>query len=113
MSGKKVRALASIALCATLAACSGGFATVAPRPPATYQSLGHAEGKACGTMLLLATAYNAIPVMLNDRVDRAYARAIASVPGATALTKVTLKEEWYWWVIGTLRCTTISGEAVQ
>ncbi len=50
---------------------------------------------------------------LNSRVERAYADAVASVPGATALVNVTMQENWYWWFLGTTRCVTVSGEAIK
>lgn len=64
-------------------------------------------------MLLLSTSYNFIPAMLNERVERAHAEALAKAPGATALMNVTYEEYWFWWVIGTTRCVTISGEAIR
>jgi hypothetical protein len=102
--------LASVLL---LTGCASGFTNVSPRPPEQYEKLGKVEGTGCGTMLLLSTAYNFIPVMLNERVESAYAEALAKAPGATALVNVTYQESWYWWVIGTTRCVTISGEAIR
>lgn len=96
-----------------LSGCASGFATVSPQPPEKYEKLGRATGSACGSLMVLATAYNFIPVMLNSRVERAYAEAVASVPGATGLVGVTISEDWYWWVLGTARCVTISGEAIR
>jgi hypothetical protein len=49
----------------------------------------------------------------NSRTERAYNKALAKVPGATALTDVTLQENWFWYGFGTLRIVTISGEAVK
>lgn len=51
--------------------------------------------------------------MLNSRVERAYAGAVQSVPGATGLVNVTMKENWFWWVLGSTRCVTITGEAIR
>ena len=50
---------------------------------------------------------------INSRVERAYGEALASVPGATALTDITMKEDWNWWLFGTGRCVTIDGEAIK
>ena len=86
---------------------------VAPKPPQTYQQLGHASGSACGSLLLGPTLYNVIPVVLNDRAERAYRNAVSSVPTATALIDVTLQENWYWWILGSSRCVTIEGEAIK
>jgi hypothetical protein len=106
-------AIAAAGLCLFLSACSGGFTTVAAEPPGHYTSLGPTSGTACGTLMVLATAYNFIPIKLNDRVARARATALANVPGATGLIDVSVKEDWYWWVLGTARCTTVSGEAIK
>jgi hypothetical protein len=102
-----------IGLSILLSGCASEFTKVSPRPPEKYERLGHATGSACGSLLALATAYYFIPVMLNSRVERAYADAVASVPGATGLVDVTMKEDWTWWLVGTARCVTISGEAIR
>ena len=52
-------------------------------------------------------------MFLNSRIDRAYDNALESVPGATALIDVTFEESWFWWVIGTGRTVTVSGEAIK
>lgn len=96
-----------------LGACASGFTKVSPTPPANYQSLGPTTGQACGSQGILATAYYVIPMGLNSRVENAYIDALNKVPGAKSLTNVTMKEDWYWWLIGTARCVTISGEAVK
>jgi len=101
-----------ITLMAT-AGCASAYKTVLPTPPDNYQKLGAAKGDACGSMLILATAYNFIPISLNQRVENAYQNALASVPGATALMNVTMQENWYWWVIGSTKCVTITGEAIR
>jgi hypothetical protein len=98
---------------AMLAACESSPVKVVSRPATGSDKLGKAQGSACGSLGLLATAYYAIPLGLNSRVERAYERALASVPGATSLTDVTMQENWYWWVLGTVRCVTISGEAMK
>jgi len=93
--------------------CASGRTNIAPLPPDNFERLGPATGKACGSLGVLSTAYYFIPLGLNSRVERAEARALESVPGATGLVDVTLKEDWYWWLIGTARCVTISGEAIR
>lgn len=98
---------------AALSVCASGFTTVAPTPPQQFARLGHAEGSACGSLGIVSTSYYAIPMGLNSRVERAYNNAVASVPGATALVDVTVKEDWFWWVIGTARCVTVTGEAIK
>lgn len=107
---KTMLILASIA---ALSGCASGFTTVAPTPPQQFTRLGHAEGSACGSLGIVSTAYYAIPMGLNGRVERAYNNALESVPGATALVDVTVKEDWMWWLIGTARCVKVSGEAIK
>jgi hypothetical protein len=108
-----LRAILAVAAGATLAGCASTFTAVAPAPPDRYSVLGKATGSACGSLGILSTDANFIPMGLNSRVERAYQRALASVPGATGLVNVTLHEDWMWWVIGTARCVTVSGEAVK
>ena len=101
------------AYCAMIAGCASGFTTIAPRPPKHYETLGHASGDATGSLGIISTAYYFIPMGLNDRVQRAYDNALRSVPGATSLINVTYEESWYWWLIGTARTVTVSGEAIK
>jgi hypothetical protein len=82
-------------------------------PPANYEKLGHATGDATGSIGLGPTSLNFIPLGLNSRVQNAYDNALKSVPGATALIDVTYQESWFWWVLGTARKVTISGEAIK
>lgn len=104
---------AAPALLVLLGACSSAPINVSPLPPAKYQVLGKAEGTGCGSLGVLATAYYAIPMGLNGRVASAYQEAVASVPGATALINVSISENWFWWVLGTARCTTVHGDAIK
>ncbi|MCD4764415.1 MAG: hypothetical protein K8R28_10395 [Desulfobacterales bacterium] len=100
---------------ASIIGCASGFTTIAPMPPKKYEKLGQVTGKACGSLVSPGggTAYYFIPIMLNSRVDRAYEKALQSAPGATALIDVTIEEDWFWWVLGTARTVTISGEAIK
>lgn len=107
------RAAFAMVVCAALGGCASGLTTVAPEPPQSYERLGSAKGSGCGSLGLLATLYYFVPMGLNSRVERAYAKALASVPGATGLVDVVVQENWYWWVIGTVRCVTVTGEAVK
>jgi len=93
--------------------CASGLTTISPQPPEQFEKLGPATGKASGSIGILGTATNFIPMGLNSRVYRAYDNAVASVPGATGLVDVTLDESWFWWIIGTGRTVTISGEAIR
>lgn len=95
--------------------CASNLTTVVPMPPEKYEKLGYATGTAAGALCspLGGTIYYFVPIMLNDRVERAYANALSSVPGATHLINVTYEEDWYWWLLGESRHVTISGEAVM
>ena len=106
-------AILAVAASAVLAGCASGFTTVAPAQPQHYSRLGKASGSACGSLGIIASAYYFIPMGANTRIERAYENAVASVPGATALVDVTVSEDWFWWVIGTARCVTVSGEAIK
>lgn len=113
---KKVPKLQSTALLATaliMVGCSSHQVKIEQAPPPKYQTLGKATGVASGSLGLLATAYNFVPMGLNSRSERAYDNAIESVPGATSLINVTYQEEWFWWVIGTSRTVKISGDAIK
>ncbi|WP_211254781.1 hypothetical protein [Nevskia soli] len=107
------RTLAALCAGLALAGCASDPVMVAPAAKAGFRNLGPAEGSACGSLLIIATAYNFIPAGLNSRVERAYANALQSVPGATSLINVKMQENWYWFVLGTMRCVTITGEAVK
>lgn len=110
---KIIRLCAALLVAGQLAGCASAPFTIAPMPPAKYQVLGKAEGKACGSLGFLATAYYAVPIGLNTRVERAYQEALASVPGATSLVNVNIVEDWQWLLLVTMRCTTITGDAVK
>ena len=105
--------LIAFVLAIPLVGCSSGFKTIVPLPPDKYEKLGHAEGSGTGALGLLATAYYFVPLGINSRVDGAYDNALKSVPNATALTDVTYQESWFWFVVGTGRTVTITGEAIK
>ena len=101
------------ALMIGLSACSSKEVTIENKQPEKYEVLGKATGTADGSLGILGTAYYFIPMGLNSRSERAYADAIRSVPGATGLINVTYSEDWFWWVLGTNRTVTITGDAIR
>ncbi len=104
-------ALIVLSLCA---ACASGYITISPEVPLQYEKIGHVEGTACGTLLFaIEPDLSFVPVMMNSRVERAYQAALERAPGARSLTSVSIQKTWYWWVIGTTRCMTITGEAIK
>lgn len=98
-----------------LSGCASDFKNIAPLAPEKYEKLGQVTGTACGSLVSpgAGTAYYFVPIMLNSRVERAYEEALQSAKGATALIDVTIDEYWLWWVLGTSRCVTITGEAIK
>lgn len=109
----KPQVFAPIIALVLLAGCSSSQVKIEQAPPAKYQTLGKAAGSGTGSLGLLATAYNFIPMGLNSRSERAYENAVESVPGATGLMNVTYQEDWFWWIIGTGRTVTITGDAIK
>ena len=111
---KKITSLSLIGISMfILNGCSSKEVTIENKQPEKYEILGKAKGNANGSLAALATAYYFIPIGLNDRTQRAYEDAIRSVPGATGLINVTYSENWYWWLIGTNRSVTITGDAIR
>lgn len=96
-----------------LGGCASGPVMISPAPPAKFERLGQATGTGNGSLGVVTAYFYFIPMGLNGRVQRAYDDAVASVPGATGLIDVTIKENWYWWFIGTARSVTITGEAIR
>jgi hypothetical protein len=75
--------------------------------------IGPTEGSATGSLGALATAYYAIPMKLNSRVERAYDSAVSKIPNATGLIDVSYEESWAWWFVGTARTVTVRGIAIK
>jgi len=98
---------------ALLFGCSSGRVNITAEPKENYEKLGRVEGSACGMLGLLATAYYFVPMGINGRYESAYEEALSKMPGARGLIDVTIREDWYWWVIGTARCVKITGEAIK
>jgi hypothetical protein len=96
-----------------LAGCSSHQVSIEKAPPEKYESLGKAEGSGSGSLGLAGTAYYFIPMGLNSRSEKAYDNAVASAHGATGLMNVTYQEDWFWWILGTARTVTISGDAIK
>ncbi len=107
------RPIGALLLAGVLAGCASKPVNVAPLPPARYQVLGQAEGKGCGSLGVIFTAFYVVPFGLNERVESAYQDALASVPGATSLINVSYVEHWEWWLLATRRCVTITGDAIK
>lgn len=93
----------SLALALALASgCASQPVRLTPHLLAPPQRLGKAEGESCGLN----------PLNVSFRLEDAYGKALASVPGATALDEVTINENWFY-AGATFWCTNVSGEAVR
>jgi hypothetical protein len=95
------------------AGCASDMVKLVPITSASAQKVAVVEGSSSGALGVFGTAYYFIPMGLNSRMQRAYDEALSKAPGATGLKNVTLQENWYWFFIGTMRCVTITGEAVK
>ena len=93
--------------------CTSDRTMLVPRPPATVQSLGMVEGSSSGGLVLGYPPLSFIPAGLNGRYESAYQDALSKAPGATGLRNVTLKENWYCYIVATWRWVTVTGEAVK
>ena len=93
--------------------CSSTPVNVFPLPPVKYEILGRVTGMGCGTLALFGIGLNFIPVEHNSRLGRAYQEALQTLPGTTSLINVNIREDWFWWGIGTTRCTVINAEAIR
>ena len=95
------------------AGCSSDWVDLSPLPPQPYERLGPAEGEACALSFLALPWHQIFQLGATDRLERARADAIASVPGATGLVDVSLQERWTYWVLFSRRCAVVQGEAVR
>ena len=113
MKNKFIITIMVIVITILTTGCSSHDVKIAPATPEKYEVLGKAKGEATGSLGILATAYYFIPMGLNGRMGKAYDNAVESVPGATGLINITYQEDWYWWIIGTARKVTITGDAIK
>ena len=99
---------AGLLLIGLASGCTSNKIMIVSKPPVNAQKLGRVQGTAMGSIF-----QGLIPIRENSRTIRAYNSALAKAPGATALTDVTLQENWYWYALGVFQVVTISGEAVK
>ena len=90
-----------------LQGCTSVPVNVFPLPPANYQTLGRVVGMGCGTQVL-----GFIPILFNSRLERAYQEAVGILPGTVSLIHVDVREDWFWWVLATSRCSLVTGDAI-
>jgi hypothetical protein len=92
---------------------SFGFNVGIHLPHVKYKILGRVAGIGCGTLALACVVINFIPINDDSRLARAYQQAVGTLPGATSLINVDVREDWFWWVIATTRCTLVTGDAIR
>jgi len=95
------------------AGCTSEMTTIVPKPSENAKVIASVEGTGCGVLCIGYPPISFIPIGLNERIQSAYSDALSKAPGATGLRNVTLQEDWYWIVVGTMRYVTITGEAVK
>ncbi|MBM9575968.1 hypothetical protein JWG45_02270 [Leptospira sp. 201903070] len=61
-----------------------------------------AYGKECGFLFFMF-----IPIGLNDRSAKAFSKVVEQAEGGI-LSEVTFQESWYWALLGTRYCTTVT-----
>jgi len=92
--------------------CTSRAMRVAPPPPASYRVLGTVRGGACGMML-----FDLIPINVNQRIEHAYAQALAKARGATSLMDTQIRDRWYTagglLIAGHIVCTDIVATAIM
>ncbi len=90
-----------------LGGCASGAVRVGPRAPESYQSVGPAEGTACGILL-----FDFIPIRINSRTARATTEALSRSDGKM-LIDTQVRDRWYFVGVGEMLCTDIVGTAVR
>ncbi|MDQ1263375.1 MAG: hypothetical protein QG559_376 [Campylobacterota bacterium] len=113
MKSKVLKMLLVVGFGVLFIGCSSREVVLEQVPPKNYEVIGKAEGSGNGSLGLLGTAYYFVPMGLNTRVESAYDDALSSKEGASGIINVTLQEDWFWWVIGTNRKVTITGDAIK
>ena len=93
-----------ICLVVLFAACSG---TARMRTPAGPASVGDCKATTVSGMI-----FGFIPVMYNDRLQRAYDEC-AGTFGARSLSNIEVQEKWYFALLGNVFVTTVSGSAAR
>jgi len=76
-------------------------------PSGEYEELGQGTCKACSFLLL-----GVIPIAWKNRLTRAYQCALQSWNG-DGLIDPTIKELWYYALLGNACCTEVSGTVIK
>jgi len=100
-----------IILSVALSGCAhqtGGVApSTIPLAPGGYTILADVYGRDCVWAVL-----GLIPVTSGNMTHQAVSKALARLPGTTALINVTADTYFQWWLVVTNTCTEVHGTAV-
>jgi hypothetical protein len=87
---------------------AGGIApSTIPLSPGSYTVLGAVYGRDCVFAVL-----GLIPVTSGNMTHRAVSKALARLPGTSALINVTADTYFQWWLVVANTCTEVHGTAV-
>ncbi|AOP34603.1 hypothetical protein A0128_12540 [Leptospira tipperaryensis] len=67
-----------------------------------------AFARECGIVLLYL-----IPIDVNDRYSRAYAKLVEQAKDGGVLTEIRIQESWYYQFLGTKYCTTFTAKVIR
>jgi hypothetical protein len=103
------RQFSCTALVMLLAGCAGTPVMLGSRvngavPVGTERTI---SSKACGFQLMLF-----IPIMVNDRAERAYMQLEAAA-GGDFITDVRVQETWAYGFVGTVYCTRLEAKSIR
>lgn len=107
MTASKVTSLIAIAACTLMVGCSSVPLRMGPVPGKEYEVVGKGNANAGGFML-----FQFIPIMHNDKIQRAYTAAV-NQRGGDDLLNPTITERWFWAYIGNGYRTTIEGDVIR
>ena len=112
-SRRRPRRLAVLLAAFVLPACETDFVMIAPEVSTEAETLGYVQGNSYRHLLLGTPMYNVIPIGWSGCTTRACEEALAEHSGENlALRDVTMREDWFWWVIGSARQFNIEGDVV-
>jgi hypothetical protein len=108
-------AASALVAAAVLPACETDFVTIAPEVSTQSEVIGHVQGNSYRHLLLGTPSYNLIPIGWSGCTTRACEEALAAAPEGegVALRNVTVREDWFWWVLGSAREFNIEGDVVR
>lgn len=107
MKISKMTGLMAIVACTLMVGCSSVPFRMGPEPGKQYVVVGKGKADTGGFML-----FQFIPIMHNDKIQRAYDAAVKQ-GGGDALINPVITEHWFWAYIGNGYRTTVEGDVVR